>query len=286
MTYTEFIKERREERGFYNLLSVEQDAKTIKGSKNGYLTGVLYLAPWKEGGVGNVCPHASPGCIATCLFTAGRGRFAAVKRARVKRTRWFTSNRDRFMADLVDEIQRRVVSPAIRRGMTPAVRLNGTSELPFERIPCSRYGVEHASIFAAFPSVQFYDYVKGRSRMMQYLNREMPSNYHLTFSRSETNGPACVDVIAHGGNVAVLFGADTGEADRLWLQYQLGAVATIDGDASDLRFLDDQSRRDATTRLRDWERYPNGRIVALKAKGDALKAPTGPNHFVYAMRGQ
>ena len=270
MTYTEFIKERREERGFYNLLSVEQDSKTIKGSKAGYLTGVLYLAPWKEAGLGNMCAHASPQCIATCLFTAGRGKFAAVKRARIQRTKWFSWKRAEFMADLVDEIQRRVVAPAMRRGMAPAVRLNGTSELPFERIPCVRYGVEHASIFEAFPRVQFYDYVKGTRRMLQYLDGDMPSNYHLTYSRSELNHSDCHEVIAQGGNVATVFGADTNVFDRLWLRFQLNASETIDGDASDLRFLDPTD----TT----------GHIVALKAKGDALKAPTGPSHFVYAMK--
>ena len=57
------------------LLSVSSDAKTIKGQKKGYLTGILYLAPADESvssGGFNTCPKASAGCKAGCLFTAGR----------------------------------------------------------------------------------------------------------------------------------------------------------------------------------------------------------------------
>lgn len=41
------------------LLSVNSDAKTIKGNGYGVLTAILYLAPSNSSGR-NVCPHASP----------------------------------------------------------------------------------------------------------------------------------------------------------------------------------------------------------------------------------
>jgi hypothetical protein len=41
------------------LLAVESDAKTIKGNKKGYLTGILYLAPSTEAGGRDLCPMAS-----------------------------------------------------------------------------------------------------------------------------------------------------------------------------------------------------------------------------------
>ena len=47
----------------YRLLSVESDAKTIKGSKRGYLTGILYMAPATEAdGVHDLCPMATDEC--------------------------------------------------------------------------------------------------------------------------------------------------------------------------------------------------------------------------------
>ena len=54
-----------------NLLSVGTNAKTSKGDDENTLTAILYLAPNTISGY-NVCPNASPGCIASCLFTAGR----------------------------------------------------------------------------------------------------------------------------------------------------------------------------------------------------------------------
>jgi hypothetical protein len=86
--------------------------------------------------------------------------------------------------------------------------------------------------------------------MISYLNGKMPANYHLTFSRKENN-QAMVELIAKmGGNVAVVF------ADKLPATY-LGKPV-IDGDETDLRFLDGK-----------------GVIVGLKAKGKAKKDESG-----------
>ena len=41
-----------------NLLSINQDSKTSKGTKKGKLTGILYLAPHKSAGK-NICVHAT-----------------------------------------------------------------------------------------------------------------------------------------------------------------------------------------------------------------------------------
>src|SRR4051794_32661116 len=55
----------------YKLLSVESDSKTIKGSKKGYLTGVMYLAPSTEASDVDVCPMATDECRHACLYGAG-----------------------------------------------------------------------------------------------------------------------------------------------------------------------------------------------------------------------
>ena len=135
------------------LLSVSTDAKTVKGEKNGVLTGVLYLAPASLSGY-QVCPSATDGCIAACLYTAGRGIYANVQKSRLERTRWFFEDRASFMAVLVADIQR-LVRKATKDGMIPAVRLNGTSDIAWEKMAVTVDGVAFRSVIEAFPAVAF-----------------------------------------------------------------------------------------------------------------------------------
>jgi hypothetical protein len=41
--------------------------KAIKAQALGWLNAINYMAPAASGGAGNLCPHASPGCLALCL---------------------------------------------------------------------------------------------------------------------------------------------------------------------------------------------------------------------------
>ncbi len=220
--------------------------KTAKGEGLGYLTAILHLAPFDLSGR-NVCPDATAQCVALCLNTAGRGGiFAkgettnAIQRARIRKTRYFFANRSTFLAQLANEIRCHVRN-AKRHGLTPAIRLNGTSDLAFERFA--------RGLFEAFPDVTFYDYTKSFQRMSSYLNQnDWPKNYSLTFSRSESNAKECSRVLASGGNVAVVFSTRQGETlPAKWNGYRI-----IDGDTTDLRFLD-----------------PFRVIVGLRAKGKA-----------------
>ena len=68
-----------------NLLTLS-NAKTVKGEKQGFLTGILYLKPYTSGGHKNVCPSATLGCISGCLNSAGRGRFDLVQNGRQRKT--------------------------------------------------------------------------------------------------------------------------------------------------------------------------------------------------------
>src|SRR5215472_12933765 len=81
------------------LLTV-QNAKTTKGEKLGILTGILYLAPANESGVMNTCASSTPECRHACLFTAGRGRFDAVRHGRIRKTLWLARDRAGFVAEL------------------------------------------------------------------------------------------------------------------------------------------------------------------------------------------
>jgi len=228
----------------YKLLSVGKDAKTIKGEKIGVLTGILYLAPSTEIPGYNQCPNASPGCKAACLYTAGMGKFPQVKKARIKKTKLFYEDRIQFFKLLRKDIET-LEREATRRNMTPAIRLNGTSDLLWENVG--------PGIFAQFPSMTFYDYTKSPIRMRKFLRGELPKNYFLTFSRSETNHRTAMKILREGGNVAMVF--------RLYgrdLPATYRGFRVIDGDQNDVRFQD-----------------KTGIIVALVAKGEAKKDQTG-----------
>ena len=224
--------------------------KTQLGESAGILTAILHLAPANLSGY-EVCQGRTRGCTAVCLNSAGHGGIGAkfdargkllkangVQRARIWRTKLLHERRDVFMAQLVREIEAHV-RKAARLGMVPAVRLNGTSDLP----------VETWGVIQHFPTVVFYDYTKRRDRMDAYLRGEMPRNYSLTFSRAETLKSAvdAMQVLQAGGNVAVVFGGKT-------LPSQWNGYGVIDGTATDARFMD-----------------PRNVIVGLLAKGKARR---------------
>jgi hypothetical protein len=222
------------------LLASNSDAKTSKGFALKFLTDILYLAPANEGGFGNLCVNASAGCLASCLFTAGRGRMSNVRLGRIRKTRLFFTDKKAFFIQLNKDIVRGM-KRAAKLGMTYCVRLNGTSDVPWERL----------GVMEQFPTVQFYDYTKSVSRALAHARGEMPANYHLTFSRSESNEVEALQVLAAGGNVAAVF--ESANHPETWNGYNV-----VSGDDSDLRFLDAKNV-----------------VVALYAKGKAKQDKSG-----------
>lgn len=232
----------------YKLLSISADAKTIKGTKKGYLTGIMYLAPHNLSGY-QVCPKASEGCKLACLYTAGRGIYSKVQDARIAKTIKFFEEREFFMECLVKDIER-LIRKADREGFIPAVRLNGTSDIAWEKIKCVRDGEKFDSVFEAFPNVQFYGYtaILGRKKALS-----LP-NVSLTFSLKEDNDKDAKKALEQGYNVAVVMSTKRKEVKpTTWSGYPV-----FDGDESDLRFLD-----------------PAGHIIALTAKGKARYDKSG-----------
>lgn len=213
------------------------NTKTVKGEKLGYMTFILHLAPSTLSGY-QVCPMASAGCAAACLNTAGRGRFTKTQEARIRKTRWFFEDRSSFMLQLVKDIQS-AIRKATSMNMVPVFRLNGTSDIRWETIEIGAY----QNIMEMMPALQFYDYTKLANRT------NIPRNYHLTFSRSESNYADVKVALNRGMNVAVVF-------DKLPEDYAGRQV--IDGTETDLRFLD-----------------PSNVIVGLLAKGNAKKDTSG-----------
>jgi hypothetical protein len=220
------------------------NAKTSKGEDLGYLTGILYMAPANLVDGINVCKFASKGCKEACLYSAGRGKFNSVKKARIAKTEFFRDNKEAFITSLVWSIEG-VLREAKRKNLVPAIRLNGTSDISWEEIMVK----DGKNIFEVFSDVQFYDYTPNHTRMDALTGKW--NNYHLTFSRKESraNHIECEKMLRLGVNVAAVYSNVSKVVD------ELGA---IDGDLHDLRFLDIK-----------------GKIVALKAKGEAKKDKTG-----------
>ena len=213
--------------------------KIQKGTKLGYLSFILHLAPATLSGK-ETCPKRTAGCTAACLNTAGRGGMFRkgentniIQQARIRKTRMFFEARDAFMAALEADIKLGI-RQAAKLGLTPVFRLNGTSDLAWEK-----YG-----IIEKFPQVQFYDYTKVLGRKIAHL-----PNYHLTFSAADGNDADVAKAVSAGMNVAAVF-------DKLPSEYMGREV--INADEHDLRFLD-----------------PKGVIAGLKAKGRAKKDTSG-----------
>lgn len=221
------------------------NAKTSKGESLGVMTGILYLAPHSIAGK-NICAFASKGCAAACLYQAGRGAFNSVQNARIAKTREFHANPRAFVERLAVDIAA-LERKAKRAGMIPAVRLNGTSDLPWENLK----GELGVSLMDRFPGVQFYDYTKNPARAIAYGMGKLPTNYHITFSRSESNASAVISVLDTVANVAAVFDTPKGQP----LPATWAGRKVIDGDISDVRFWDE-----------------SGVIVGLRAKGTAGKS--------------
>jgi hypothetical protein len=271
-------------------LSISDNAKTPKGRELGFETAVMYMLPGDLSGF-EVCPFRSPSCTALCLNTAGRGVFESVQRSRDKKTRLYFEDRPAFMRQLVKELAK-FTKKARESDLAPCIRLNGTSDIPFERVQVLpdawqgparpeieagdhlpawfKQGDRAPNLMACFPTVQFYDYTKIPKRVFAFLDSELgrvdgrpitgkpwPSNYHLTFSRSETdsNHADCVKVLRLGGNVAAVYHSKP-EIETDFPGF--GAARVVDGDASDVRFADGGAV-----------------VIALSAKGRARYDKTG-----------
>jgi hypothetical protein len=205
----------------FKLLSAS-NTKIIKGEGRGYKTYILHLAPHTVAGRGNVCPKATPGCIAGCLNLSGHGGMIPVgkttnrvQEARIRRTQLFFDNRSQFMMDLAEDIQR-AVRQAAKKDLIPVFRLNGTSDLSWEKYTVGDTG---QNVFELFPEVQFYDYTAVLGRKISAY-----PNYHLTFSRKESNDADVKKALKKGMNVAAVY-------DKI-------PEGMYSADEDDLRFLD------------------------------------------------
>lgn len=219
------------------------NAKTPKGEKKGYLTGVLYLSSANSVAENyTVCANAEQaGCKTGCLVTAGRGRYAKVQAARYRKTLLYMFDRAKFYSILESDIQS-ASRKAAKMGYKLAIRLNGTSDIAWENT--------HLPTFIKKQGGILYDYTKIPERLAK-----VKKGYNLVLSYSEHNTVYALKIQRAmqeypKANVAVVF---NGPLPATYLGRKV-----IDGDETDLRFLD-----------------PKGVVVGLKAKGRAKQDKGG-----------
>jgi len=222
--------------------------------KKGYNTYILHLAPHTLSGH-NTCPKATAGCSAACLNTAGRGGMFKkgeftnnIQKARIRKTELFYNDRNQFMELLVKDITL-AIKQSKRMNLIPVFRLNGTSDISWEKYPVQMGKVVYSNIFNAFGFVQFYDYTKVLGRKVNNI-----SNYHLTFSAADGNDLDVLLARKAGYNIATVFGIKK----TLPMPDSYMGLPVFNGDESDLRFLD-----------------PKQVVVGLYAKGKAKKDTSG-----------
>lgn len=220
----------------YKLLSVGTNAKTTKGDGKKYKTAIIYMIPNEK-----ICPMSGANmanCRVGCLVNAGLASvYKTINQARQRRTDLYENDRKLFLETLNKEIKR-FINYCEKRDITPCIRLNGTSDIDYERL------IDMESYNAVF-----YDYTKRPNR----LDRKLPKNYHLTVSYSQATEryqKTIEDAIKKHKdiNIAVVFRHEK----TIPLSFLNKPV--IDGNKDDLRFLD-----------------PTGSIVGLYARGKAAK---------------
>jgi len=197
----------------FKLLSTA-NPKIQKGTKLGYLSFILHLAPADLSGR-ETCPKRTAGCTAACLNTAGRGGMFrkgentnVIQKARIRKTVQYFEQREQFLLDLEADI-RKAIKFAEKQALIPVFRLNGTSDL----------SVEKWGIIDKFPQVQFYDYTKVLGRKVAHL-----PNYHLTFSKADGNDADVAEALLQGMSVVAVYDAIP--------------AGVPSADETDLRFLD------------------------------------------------
>ena len=227
--------------------------KAAKAAQYGYLNAIHYMAPASLSGY-NMCADSTPQCRELCLgWHSGQAGMARgdelnnVRKSRIAKSRRYMESRDEYMRDVIRSIEL-LERKAEKISLKLCVRMCGSQDIPFERVPVVRDGLRFANVMEAFRGVQFIDYTKLHNRFKHAL----PDNYRLTYSRAEGRDAIALRLAASGHSVAVVSARHRPAIGRPLEQWC--GIAAIDGDAHDLRHLD-----------------PAGAIVALSPKGAAAK---------------
>lgn len=232
MNFRKIVKQKY---GVNHLIS--DSTKASKGLKYGYLNGIQYLLHANTGledGIKNMCSFATKGCSDMCFGNAKRQAMSNTWNAKKNRSLLLQNDKELYLAFFVDEVLK-WKRKAERKNLKLALRLNGTSDKDFVKM----------GLYHIFPDVQFCEYTKNPILAKKYINDELPSNLHMTFSRSEKNHNFCMELLKDGVmNVAIPF--SSAYPDN-WMGFP-----TIDGDKHDLRFLDPNGGHVVALAFKNW----------------------------------
>jgi hypothetical protein len=193
--------------------------KVEKGSDK-FHTYILYLQPADKVAVKTLCAFADKaGCKAPCLISSGQLGMTTGQNAATKRTILMLLRPEQFDKALLSEIDK-AEARATREGIPALFRLNGTSDIDFNRIIGQR------------PNSLFYDYTKIISR----IRKNTLSNYDLTFSGSMysmQSKKALSKAVGLNYRIAVAYNTKGLASDELQAPKN-----SVSFDTTDLRHLD------------------------------------------------
>ena len=240
----------------HGIFSVD-NPKTLKGESMGYMTLILHFSPSNLNSRRvDLCPYASQECRDLCLNKAGLSAILpSIEKARIKKTDKFLENRELYLKNMIEEIHS-YKKKAKKENLILVVRLNGTSDLNWSKIHYQK-----KNIFEWFHEIQFYDYTKS-PYIAAY--SQTVENYHVAFSWSGHNQETCLSMLENGLNVAVPF-ANVKKGKPLPSHFM--GFPVIDGDKTDLRFLDKKPC-----------------IIGLRVKGNKQRKASENNFLVQIER--
>lgn len=225
--------------------------KVAHSIREGWENAVMYLAPHSRAEGANMCVMAGE-CKKGCLTSAGQLGMAPAEVSKIFKTRVYQADQNFFLNLLIADIVRFLNGLPTKKknyiedGKLPAkggklfatVRLNGTSDEPWEIIPLVimpeliatlrrvrgtvykdyidpglEEGKAYRNIFEVFPGLPFYDYTKYQIRARQrsyhkaYGNIPWPTNYHLTYSLNEQAASEkwAKEALSDGWSVAAVY---------------------------------------------------------------------------------
>ena len=191
-----------------NLLS--KGSTNAKTAKNPETTYILYLAPYTQNSKKiNICPKASAGCAASCLFSAGRGAFSNVIQSRVNKTEYYLHDKEKFILQLAGELVK-INKKASKETNQTLIRLNGTSDLDFVYL-LKKYANFDIS---NYNNLHFYDYTKILGKVKKYI---------------EDNEAETIQALKIGANVSAVFSGDLPKTYK--------GFTVVDGDKTDSEML-------------------------------------------------
>jgi hypothetical protein len=230
-----------------------------KTEKSAIQTYILHLAPHNISGV-NVCPGAG-NCKKICLHFAGNPVYMTNKqKARTRRTLAYAADSQRFARLIVCSILDKINKNS---GESIAIRLNGTSDIPWENVDFDispefstfcrvKFGhslpIGKRNIFEIFNclraesglNVIFYDYTKIKRNWAECQRL----GYHLTFSYDGADNKAnlklACEAISKGVNIAAAFNIKKGQTLPPVAYIANRSFKVVDGDLSDYRPADPQ----------------------------------------------